>query len=42
MAIFYCSIKDWAFFGFDGNNNYSFDFGDNWCDFGGGDDSYNC
>lgn len=42
MAIFYCSIKDWAFFGFGGNNDYGFDFGDNECDFGGDGDGYNC
>lgn len=41
MAIFYCSIKDWAFFEFGDNNDYGFDFGDNGCDFGGDGDGYN-
>lgn len=41
MAIFYCSIKDWAFFRFGGNNDCGFDFGDNWCDFGGGGRGHN-
>lgn len=41
MAIFYCSIKDWAFFEFGDNNDCGFDFGDNWWDFGGDDDSCN-
>ena len=41
MAIFYCLIKDWAFFEFGGNNDYGFDFGDNWCDFGGGGRGHN-
>lgn len=42
MTIFYCSIKDWAFFEFNDNNDCGFDFGDNWCDFGGDDGGYNC
>lgn len=41
MAIFYCSIKDWAFFEFGDNNDCDFDFGDNWCDFGGDGDGCN-